>query len=71
MESHSGSLVKMGDQNPSVLREANFNSRLKSIVKSSRLGKLFKVFDKFYPFETYMTAVKKPTSPSETPGPGA
>jgi hypothetical protein len=69
MESHSGSLLKIGDKSLLVPGEANSNSRLKSIVKSSRITKLFKVFDRFYPFETYMTAVKKPTNPSETPDP--
>lgn len=64
MESHSGSLIKAGEQSSSGPQENNFNSRLKSIVKSSRFGKLFKVFDKLYPFETYMTAVKKSANPS-------
>ncbi|KKS83879.1 MAG: Methylase involved in ubiquinone/menaquinone biosynthesis [Candidatus Gottesmanbacteria bacterium GW2011_GWA1_43_11] len=64
MESHSGSLLKTEEQNPSGSGEVNSNSRLKSIVKSRWLRKLFKVFDRFYPFETYMTAVKKPTNPS-------
>lgn len=64
MESHSGSLIRAGEQSSSSSQETNSNSKLKSIVKSSRLGKLFKVFDNFYPFETYMTAVKKSTGPS-------
>lgn len=64
MESHSGSLLRTGEQSSLSPQETNANSKLKSIVKSSRFGKLFKVFDHFYPFETYMTAVKKPTNSS-------
>jgi SAM-dependent methyltransferase len=65
MESQSGHLVKEGDDGQ-VPTASGKVGMIKIKLRSNKLREMFTLFDKAYPFETYVEAVKNFTNPSET-----
>jgi SAM-dependent methyltransferase len=68
MEGQSGCLLKDGDYRQ-VSTTKGIAEKIKIKLRSNKLRRMFALFDKVYPFETYVDAVKNFTNPSETPGP--